>query len=63
MMGDSHHFILLRADFSDASNIKGVLVFKGVYRAILSVDLDPRDKKQLNVLFRKGQFEHYSENR
>ena len=45
MMGDAHHFILLRADFSDASNIKGLLVFKGVYRAILSVDLDPRDKK------------------
>ena len=45
MMGDAHHFVLLKADFSDASNIKGVLIFKGVYRSILSVDLDPRDKK------------------
>jgi len=45
MMGDSHHFILVKADFADKENIKGQLIFKCKYRAILSVDLDSKEKK------------------
>jgi len=47
MMGDSNNLILLKADFSDKSNIKGTLLFKCPYRAVLDARLDLKDKKLL----------------
>ena len=37
--------MLFKADFTDKMNIKGKLIFKCDYRAIIDVQTDPKEKK------------------
>ena len=61
MMGDSHHLILLKTDFSNKDSFKGNLIFKCLYRAVLEVTVDTKDKKMLIIELLKDQFSHFSE--
>ncbi len=61
MMGDPHHFILLKTDFSNKDSFKGSLVFKCLYRAVLEVSIDTKDKKMLIIELLKDDYSHFSE--
>ena len=54
MMGDLHYFLLFKADFSDKNNIKGKLIFKCRYRAIIEVQSDSKERKQLIMQIQNG---------
>jgi len=53
MMGDSIFFVLFKADFSDITNIKGVLRFKCPHKFIVDCSIDRNDPKRLMLVVLK----------
>ena len=49
MMGDPVHFVLLKADFSDANNFKGVVKVICEHKLVIETVIDRSDEKRLNV--------------
>ena len=56
MMSDVQHLVLFKPDFRDKNNLKGTLVFKCPYRAILGVDIDNKNRKKLSIEIEKSAF-------
>jgi len=57
MMGDVQYLILIKADFSDKSNIKGTVIFKCAYRAILCLNIGRKDLKKVMIEVIKDSFQ------
>ena len=57
MMSDVQYLILIKADFSDKHNIKGTVVFKCAYRAILSVNISRKNLKKVSIEVIKNSFQ------
>lgn len=57
MLSDVQHVILIRADFSDKTNIKGTVVFKCAYRAVLGVYSERKDPRRVNLILLKDSFQ------
>ena len=49
MMGDVQHLLLLKCDFSNKDHVKGTLIFKCPYRAILHLETNSKEKKYLDI--------------
>lgn len=49
MMSDVQHLILLKCDFSNKDHVKGNLIFKCPYRAILHLEPNAKEKKYLDI--------------
>ena len=56
MMGDVQHLVLFKPDFREKNNLKGTLVFKCPFRAILGVDIDNKNRKKLSLEIEKSAF-------
>ena len=55
-MTDVQYLVLFKPDFRDKSNLKGTLVFKCPFRAILGVDIDNKNRKKLSLEIDKSGF-------
>ena len=49
MLSDVQHVVLIKADFSNKSNIKGTMVFRCTYRSILGVYIDRKEPKRITL--------------
>jgi len=49
MMGDPVHFVLLKADFSDPANFKGVVKVICEHKLVVETVVDRSDEKRLNI--------------
>ena len=49
MMGDSSHLVLLRADFSEPNNFKGVVKLICEHKMVVDITVEKADEKRLNL--------------